>query len=339
MLDLRIVENNVERDNSVNVFKAFLIIGMILAHCINLLTPTEGIWAIFCRGVNLITFSGFFFCFGYVYNISYLGKKVPFAKKVKSVLIPLLAFYISALSWALIVDRELDIIVLFKILSILNVPPYSEFLLAFSIMSLLFWLFQKQIARIKKTKYFLMILPAILLISLVPFYSIYPSIYIFGHLIKFDYYIGLLLGSKTNSYFPVIQYSFFFFLGIFFSDKKILFNRNVMIAAIFGTIAFIIYCLVKKHYPSRFPPHLLWITGSWFILYTYFLISKMIKKLQFRFFILIGENTIIYLLLSNIFIFSLRDKLSGSYLAALTTGVSIVVVITYLLSSVRKPIA
>jgi len=324
-----------ERDNSINYFKAILVIGMILGHCIQLLSKPTGLWGVFSQGINLITFSGFFFVFGYLYNLNYCDKQVSVNKKIKSIIFPLLAFYISAISWCVIIENSLTLKMLLKILLMIRIPPYSEFLLAYTVMSLLFWLIRPVLQKLRNSSVMVIILLLlILLLSFVPFYKLYPTIVFKGQEIYFDYYIGLLIGSNQHSYFPVFQYFTFFLIGVFFSQKGVVFSKIVLSIAFIGTVMFVCYCLLTKEYPSRFPPSFFWIVGSWFILYLYFLLSKKIKKNQFL--NAIGENTMNYLLLSNIFIFSIRGPSDYSYTVAVLTGLLILVVIYFINFTVRK---
>lgn len=67
---------NDKRDSSLDIFKGFLIIGMIFAHIIQFFSN----WSFFLdyyisMYINIITFSGFMFSFGYVSQIAYLKKE------------------------------------------------------------------------------------------------------------------------------------------------------------------------------------------------------------------------------------------------------------------------
>lgn len=63
-----------ERDRSIDFMKTLLVIGMIIGHCIQLIGKTSIKTTNISNLINLITFSGFIFCFGYSVSISYLNK-------------------------------------------------------------------------------------------------------------------------------------------------------------------------------------------------------------------------------------------------------------------------
>ncbi|MBC8052923.1 MAG: hypothetical protein H7Y13_07650 [Sphingobacteriaceae bacterium] len=60
----------ISRDLSQNYFKGFLVIGMIVTHSLQMLTVPQGVFFAFSVYINLITFAGFMFSFGYVYQIA-----------------------------------------------------------------------------------------------------------------------------------------------------------------------------------------------------------------------------------------------------------------------------
>lgn len=319
-----------------NVFKAILVLGMVLSHGISLLSPSIGPFEPLSQIIALITFSGFFFCFGYVYNLAYGGKDVASGKKVRSVILPLLAYYISALSWVVIKESDLSLLTLAKVITTYRLPPFSEFLLAFSLMSLVYWLIKPTIDTVKNKPYFTLILVFLLVSSFVPFYRFYPVVQLQGKEIVFDAIIGLFFGSP-KAYFPIVQYSFFFFMGILFSERQIVFDSKVLLACIAGTAACFIYWWTSGQLPSRFPPNFLWITGSWLFIYLYYLASKKLRWLQNLATVTIGENTLNYLVLSNILLFSLSEIGYRSYSFAILSSILVVMVITFLIDCTRKP--
>lgn len=80
-----------------NAFKALLVIGMMAGHGVDMLTADRGfLLRSFSLFVRLITFSGFFFYFGYVFNLAHGNKTVAFNKKLCSALCPLYVYCISA---------------------------------------------------------------------------------------------------------------------------------------------------------------------------------------------------------------------------------------------------
>lgn len=121
--------------------------------------------------------------------------------------------------------------------------------------------------------------------------------------------IGLLIGTNNFSSFPVIQYSPFYLVGIYFAAYKVKFNKIILIISCAFTLSFVSYLLYTHNLPSRFPPSLFWIIGSAFFLYIYFLVSNFLSSYvnKTQFLEILGKNVLLYLILSNIFIFTIHS--------------------------------
>lgn len=52
-----------KREKGIDLFKAILVIGMILGHVFQLLARNNQITNLIIKYINLISFSGFLFCF------------------------------------------------------------------------------------------------------------------------------------------------------------------------------------------------------------------------------------------------------------------------------------
>lgn len=143
-----------ERDRSIDMLKTLLVIGMILAHCIQLIGKPTPLTNAISTGVNLITFSGFLFCFGYAVSIAYLGKSKDYVKNkiIRNCIELLIVYYISGISYELFVTKQLSLIKLMKILILLHIPGYSEFLAGFFVLNLLTLIFFNQIVKILNSK-------------------------------------------------------------------------------------------------------------------------------------------------------------------------------------------
>lgn len=328
--------NLTTRDLSQNYFKAFLVIGMILSHALQLLTQPSGYFLVFTVYINLITFSGFMFSFGYIYQKAYGKKKVDCYFAINKMKTTLFAFYISAFCWKLIIEHELTFRSIIMILIFKNVPPYSEFLLAFFLTTAVFFLFKNKIATLINSKYVIILLLLLLFISFAPFYKLYTNFVFWGHIIYLDYYIGLIFGSLRLTFFPIFQYLIFFMLGIWFQKNKISYSKPTFIVSILSTLIFLSYLYLKKELPQRFPPSPFWLIGSFFFLYLYLICSRKLKQNKLTAYLnLIGENSLIYLLLSNVLIFSLKNTLHWNYISALIGGLGVIVFITYNISITR----
>lgn len=201
------------RDDGIDIFKFLLVTGMILAHGIQLLGVQEGACREFSRYVNLITFSGFFLAFGYVHAMRYMEGAVSWKRKLRTVLVPLGAYWASALAWAAFVEKDLSPVNLQRIVVLLDIKPYGEFLLGFSLASALFWCLRGLLARMSVLQLCLAIL-ALLGASMVPWYKGVAKIFSGDLRELVDNYFGLFLGSPSRTLFPVIPYGVYFLLGM-----------------------------------------------------------------------------------------------------------------------------
>jgi hypothetical protein len=326
------------RDFSLNYFKGFLVIGMIVAHAIQLLTNVGGIGKYFSVYINLVTFSGFMFSFGYIYQAAYSTKEISFMFAIKKMKTTLFAYYISAISWAILVDHDTTWNRMLSIIVLINPSPYSEFLLAFFLMTGVYFSLRPVLTRLTSTTTTLVVTCAILLLlSLIPFGNYYPTIDIAGNKVVADYYIGLLVGSPQSSYFPILQYLIFFILGLSFKRSNINFSWPVLGVSVIGLLLMGAYRIAFHEMPARFPPSPLWIAGSFFFIYIYLLVSKNIKSSWLSSYLnQIGENTIVYLVLSNVFLFALSA--TGKYTTTAACGFAVAIMLTtgYLVSSSRN---
>jgi fucose 4-O-acetylase-like acetyltransferase len=69
------------RDEGIDIFKGILIILMILAHVIQFFGSNSTVLSWLSVYVNLTTFSGFYFAFGYSSEIAYFSKEYSNVKK------------------------------------------------------------------------------------------------------------------------------------------------------------------------------------------------------------------------------------------------------------------
>lgn len=321
-----------KREKSIDFFKTLLVIGMITAHCIQFLgnmdTKIQYIISLF---VNLITFSGFMFCFGYASNIAYFKKEKQdvFKKLIKNIFNILIVFYISGIGYSLLISNDLSLTKIVKILILWTIPGYSEFLAGFCVLNLMILLLFDKIKQILSNK---KIFLTVLIISLVCTFIPYKFIFINQ--------IGLFIGSEKFSCYPVLQYLGYFLIGAYFQQNTIKYNLKYLIVSTIGTSIFATYTLINNSVPKRFPPSFYWIVGSSLLLYVYYLICIYITNKfdvkQFVYFI--GKNTLSFLLCSNIILFTLKHLLFNTHLnlLAIITLNIIVILITYIIIFIYK---
>ncbi len=288
-------------------FKGILVIFMVLCHCIQFFGHEgEIVQGTITTIINLTTFSGFFFAFGYAHQLSYLDKdyKAVVGRMLIGTVKILIAYYISGICFYAFAkdmiynpDTVLDVI-LFRAF-----PGWSEFLVSFVMLNLLVIIFFKLI---KKANYVVLIIWAAVsvLLCFIPYEAVTSSV------------LSLFIGSTHFVTFPVLQYSVFYIAGVVVAKKGLKPNFKMFIISLIPTVAFIVYYAVGGHQPSRFPPHFLYIFGSALVLVFYFFVSyKLLRFKDTRVVKLLeqfGGDSLYYLLISNILIFALSGS-SFSY--------------------------
>jgi hypothetical protein len=309
---------------------------MILAHSLQLLSKNEGNYWVFSTLVNLFTFSGFFFCYGYVFFLSYFSK--PKDKVKKNILTTawktLVAYYVVAFfSLALIyakyinADFDFSFVNILRVFLFFEIPFYSEFLLSFFLITTLSFLFFNKFVFLSKNQTLIFLLIGICLLWAFLCPSNFPL----------HNQAALLVGTSSYSAFPVIQYLPFFLMGVLFSKNSIPVNFSGFFLSLIGTSLFAIYVYINKGIPSRFPPSIFWILGSTGILYSLLSIARLLEqhKIVYNSIASIGSNALIYLVLSSIIIFSLSKRFDTSPIIALLIGGLTILIISFLISLVR----
>lgn len=293
---------NVTRSSALDIFKGLLVFGMILAHIIQILgNRNDYLLSAISKYINLISFSGFLFAFGYANYFAYFSKDFQVVKwrMFKTGLKILLAFYISGIASRILFEKKaihlLDII---KIILLADIPGYSEFLASFAIITLLALVLFRLIKTVlSNKKYFWLLNIFLLFTTFIPYERITIN------------QIGLLIGTNNFACFPVIQYSPLYLIGIYFARYQVKLNRIVLLISSTFTLSFISYLLYTHSLPNRFPPSLFWIVGSALFLYIYFLASDLLATKLNKIELLekLGRNVLFYLLVSNIFIFAIHS--------------------------------
>ena len=326
------------RQTAIDYMKGTLVIGMVIAHALQLLTIPKGVFWLFSTTVNLITFSGFFFCFGYVFYLSYLTKSFPEVrqKMIKTAWKSLLAYYVAGFaSFFLLSERftgkpyPLTINELFQLLTFAKLAWVSEFLLTFFLITALVFVFFNSFKRLVDSPKAMLLLGVASLLTAI----FLPPDFVVGRPLK------LLIGSKTEFVFPVIQYLPPFLLGLYCSKYKVVWNWTIFGVSASGTALFVGYYLYNRAMPTEFLPSIYWLVGSYGILYVYFLAAKWLERRASsqQWLLSIGRNTLFYLLLSNFMLFSISNHLQTTSLIATAVGVTVILATGFLISLITQP--
>lgn len=285
-----------ERDLALDAFKGFLVILMIFAHIFQFF-PLNGITAAYSQYVNLTSFSGFMFAFGYVSYIAYISRdleNIIFVNKmIKNFIRIICAYYISGFGFTFILQGNFQLKEALKILFFAKIPGYSEFLLSFAFLHFIIFVFKRKWFCLNVKQYI-----GIVFISLLMCFFPYDKINIS--------LIGVFFGTTTFCCFPIIQYLSYYLTGMFLAKNNIVFNKIIFAISILGTFILGVYRLYFGILPRRFPPSLVWIIGGYGFIYCYYLCFKQDCFNNFKLWLgKIGQHTLSYLVISNITIFTL----------------------------------
>lgn len=291
------------RRREIDILKGILTITMILCHSIQFFgVEQDPVQGMLVNVINLTTFSGFVFCFGYVSETAYFRKGwLQGARKMgKNVLRILIAFYLSGIAYVALVEGKIfrpDFIK--EVLFLKKYPGWSEFLVSFSAMLLVgmicFPVFERMNGKI-------LLLSALISggLCFLPYDRIQNS------------WLALFVGSRHYVTFPVLQYSFFFAAGIWFCRNGIRWRWQILVLSIcLGIPCF--YCYRTTGYlPERFPVSVWYLFGGCLFVYLYYLLACVMEKPQTGilrkvtgYFESVGAGSLYYLLFSNLMIFAL----------------------------------
>ncbi|MCE5239894.1 acyltransferase [bacterium] len=318
----------------IDVFKGLLVLGMIYGHAACLLGVREVSVARAVMGIlSVFTFPGFLFCFGYATDLAYLSR--PLGQVWRRLLVTglriLLAFYISAACFRLLVSETvLSPAVLGRIVTLSDVAPYSEFLIAFALYMLLALVCFKPIrALLERPPLFWGLMVALLGTTLIPYDRIRSV------------HLGLLIGTAATPTYPVVQFAPYFLIGAFFHRHQLrVSGRVVALSAICSSVLTTFY-LSTHAIPSNYPPSLVWVLGAPLALCLVYRASDalaarrgVVRDAILRF----GQNALFGLLASNLMLFALERVWPGHQLQPagyVIVAVALIVVIYYLLLIVR----
>lgn len=317
----------------IDIVKGILTLQMVFAHCIQFYTDLEKntVALHLSEYINLTTFSGFLFCFGYVSYLAYFRKE---RREVSRRLLGnagkmLVSYYVSCFCYVIFVEKlPLRADVVWELLALKRLAGWSEFLFSFALVMamelILFPLFTEK----KKWALPVMAVAAVLFCFL-PYREV-------GSI------VGSLIGGCGGTFFPVIPYGVYLIAGVWIARERIGFRKSIFVVAFMGTVWHIIdYIWISGTQPSRFPLSFSYLAGAAFFLYLYYLLAVMLEEktdlLFVRYLTNVGKNSLFYLLVSNLIIFSVKASVfyKKSMLYSAGLFLVIIMVIGYLKQIVR----
>ncbi len=209
----------------------------------------------------------------------------------------------------MLILKDFSIQRILKIIFLQEIPGYSEFLISFAFIYILVYLFKNKLNNFNNIHYILFAVISLLMT------------FINYDLIRIPI-LGVFIGTSSFCCFPIIQYSSYFFAGMYLASRHKICNIFMLIVSMIGSGTFIVYYTYFHKIPNRFPPSILWITRGYFFILLYFVICKKLSfiwnKIPLH---IIGQNTLAYLVVSNIFLFVMH-KIGTPYFTELCLNYS-----------------
>lgn len=286
------------RNIEIDITKGLLTIGMIFAHVVGLLYNQQSIPLIFLKHyiIDLVSFPGFLFCFGFTSWVAYYQKaNIPWSKVAKTSLKIYSTFVISGVAWLTIVEsKKIGFEVLAIVMTVRALPLLSEFLFTFAAMTLLGVLFRRYITiATERWQHILLSIAFFLLFTLLPVTK------------QTDPLISIFIGGGMYNSFPIIQYLPLFLLGVFAARFTKWFSLQTCIfGAVIGLGLWFLFMIFQP--PHQFPPSASWIINSVGFLSIIYGFAKIINEkfpaVLVQYLNQVGQNVLVYLLLSNLII-------------------------------------
>ena len=288
-----------QRSLEIDLTKGILTIGMVFAHTVQFLAERPNKILIFLSQItDLVSFSGFLFCFGFAAWMAYLqGSERPWLKILRTILKFYIAFIISGMAFRVLINSsEPNLQLLANVATLRDIPPYSEFLLAFAVIILLGAIFQR--LTVLSTQHWGHLLAAT---AICLAFTFVPN--------KLPYIplIGQVVGGQGFIAYPAIPYLPLFLLGVFRARHPEQFDlRLYFLAAMAGVLLYSIFILFQ--FPlNRFPPSVSWIVCSVGVFFLYYWLSHIVQakfpNLVKKYLNAVGQNVLLYLLVSNLALF------------------------------------
>lgn len=146
--------------------------------------------------------------------------------------------------------------------------------------------------------------------------------------------MGSLVGTTTYCSFPLLSYSGYFIAGSLLAKYQVTFNKWLLFVSGVATGIFCACCKVQGRAPGRFPPTVCWIVGGGLFIYIYYCIFKLIsqKGKEIKAFTFIGRHTLVWLTISNLLIFFVRNyQTDGSLWRLLSVNHPVCIYIAYVI--------
>ena len=294
---------NVRTDRCVelDVFKTFLVLGMVFAHVVQIVqAPIDGFTAGLSNVINLVSFSGFLFAFGWGTALSARSGRVrPVWERLQGPAKILLAFYLSGIGAVILTDGNgWSAARILGVVTLMDLPGHSEFLASFFVLSLaMVWLGRGLGHVVRRPACLMACVAASAAFGCLPFDG--PDLP----------WLTIFVPAPDNTYFPLAPYAMWLFLGAFYADRTEPFGGIDLCLAASATYALLTVASITGSLPSRFPPSTVWVIGPALFLLLYRAASMaIVRRIAVpRLWTSPGRHVLIYLVASNLSLFAVQN--------------------------------
>jgi len=290
-------------DKSIDRIRGVLVLIMVYAHVLQFFGNAGAYPAVevLSQVINVLVFPTFVFCFGRSAAIAYLSKswKSAAPRILKTTLTMYFVFVLSGLGFRILREgAAFNILTVEKVLTLSDMPGWSEFLAGFAAFALVVLILFKPLKALSTRFVPTLIASAVTLLFCFFPYDVIQSTQ-----------VGLFIGTRAFACFPVMQYAAYLLLGIYWQTT----GKHGRILSAIGLAASLaggIYTVLNG-LPERFPPSLPWVllTGFFPVVMS-FLMSKVpdLRSVPGKidgWLCNTGRKSLFYLLSSNLTIFAL----------------------------------
>jgi hypothetical protein len=323
-----------ERNSDLDIMKGLLTAGMVFAHLIEFFAAPSLALETLSVFIDLVSFSGFFFCFGFAVWLAYLdGPAVRWHAALRTACKCYVAFVISGSAFRILVDGQPpSFSAVLRVALLRDIPGYSEFLLSFAFVVLLAAV-SRPLVRLG-TRSVRVVAMSIVICAAATFLPVR----------EWDPVVAQFLGGEGFAYFPVVPYLPLFLAGVFAARWQMPGRRLfALVACAVGASMFVALSLMGEQL-RRFPPSALWTGFSAAAAYLYCWAAPRLRSAaHFTVWLgVLGRNVLLYLVVSNMFIFSakalgLGPSLSGGTLVLLYAVLMGAIAFLQYLHTLRQP--
>jgi hypothetical protein len=289
---------NLGRCVELDVFKTFLVVGMVFAHVVQIVqSPIDGFTAGLSNVINLVSFPGFLFAFGWGTALSCRDR--PVWERLQGPAKILLAFYLSGIGAVILTDGNgWSAARILGVVTLTDLPGHSEFLASFFVLSLaMVWLGRGLGHVVRRPACLVACLAASAAFGCIPFDG--PDLP----------WLAIVLPAPGNTYFPLAPYAMWLFLGASYADRTEPFGRIDLCLAASATYTLLAVALITGSLPSRFPPSTLWVIGPALFLLLYRAASMaIVRRIAVpRLWTGPGRHVLVHLVASNLSLFAIQS--------------------------------